>query len=52
MDIQQDSTHIPHIEDFSARIHNQLFEKFLPVSYTHLVASVIVVIKPLSSLIP
>ena len=29
MDIQQDSTHIPHIEDFSARIHNQLFEKFL-----------------------
>ena len=29
MDIQQDSTHIPQIEDFYAVIHNKLFEKFL-----------------------
>lgn len=29
MDIQQDSAHIPQIEDFRAVIHNRLFEEFL-----------------------
>ena len=29
MDIRQDSSHIPTIEEFSTAIHNRLFEKFL-----------------------
>ncbi len=36
MDIQQDSTHIPQIEDFYAVIHNKLFEKISAGNEGHL----------------